>query len=106
MKVWLIVFGIVLNGSCSKSDQPLIPTCISELIRVQKESISEVYQYTFQGKKVFEFVPQGTCCDLANTIYSENCIMLCSLFGITGNQICQSDTFYLKATDKVQVWKK
>lgn len=84
----------------------IIPSCILDLIRQQKSDFRQVYQYTFQGKEVFEFIPQDECCDMIHPVYSKECVLLCNLNGLIGNQICKGDTFYIKATNQLLVWKK
>lgn len=101
---FIMVIGLLLS-SCEK-DCSVFPKCINDLIQVQKDDISAVYSYTYQGETVYEFTPQEVCCDFTNSIYSNNCEVICMLNGLIGNQICRGDTFYARATDKTLIWKK
>lgn len=96
-----LLFSFILMGSCHKDMQ-----CVNELIESQRKEISAVYSYNYLGQTVYDFNPEGVCCDLANTIYSSDCTVICVLNGLIGNQICKGDTFYLKATNKTLIWKK
>lgn len=107
MNQYFIVFLIITLSFCAcKKDSNSSPDCIDRLIQEQKADISAVYSYSYQGKTVFDFHPQEECCDFFNNIYSEDCSLLCALNGIAGNQICNGDTFYLKARNKTLIWKK
>lgn len=100
----LLITGLMIC-SCQK-ESPDYPGCISNLIETQKDEIGAVYSYTYLGETVYEFTPKEDCCDFQNAIYSVDCTVICMLNGITGNQICKGDTFYLKATDKTLLWNR
>ena len=101
----LCLGSLLLLISCEKNSLNY-PDCINTLIQQQRSEISAVYRYSYLASTVYDFNPEGECCDFTNTIYSEDCKVICVLNGIAGIQICAGDTFYLKATDKTLIWKK
>jgi hypothetical protein len=103
--LYLLIIGSAVIIACSKSGIDN-PDCIDKLIETQKQDIGAVYSYNYQGESVYEFTPKEDCCDFENFIYSKSCALICKLQGITGNQICNGDTFYVRATDKTLVWKR
>jgi hypothetical protein len=107
MKHYLYILLIIgfFAISCEKG-QTLYPECVAQLIEVERDNIGAVYRYTFQGNTVYDFNPIEDCCDFTNTIYANNCEVLCVLNGIMGNQNCNGEVFYEKAKGKTLVWKK
>jgi hypothetical protein len=103
---FLILFTLFIAASCDEESTSKAPQCINALIETQQNDIGAVYSYTYQGATVYDFNPKEPCCDFTNTIYATDCAVVCVLNGITGNQICNGDTFYVKATNKTLVWKR
>lgn len=85
------------------------PRCIKQKIRdLLKEdcpSVQTVYQYAFQGKTIYLFSPKQCGADLTSAVVDDNCSDICSLGGISGNMVCNGDTFYKTATNEKLIWE-
>lgn len=86
-----------------------IPVCVKQFIdSAMKEKPPvppvQVDEYIYNGKKVFLFT--APCCDFFNTVYDENCKMICSpTGGITGKGDGKCEDFGAKAKYIKLVWK-
>ncbi len=108
--VVIIIFVCILSG-CRKncSETSTVPACISEKIEYLKNQPKgnpaySVYQYTYNGQKVYYFPPQ--CCDQYSDLYDTNCNLIChpdgGLIG-SGDGNCRS--FLTERKDEVLIWK-
>lgn len=86
-----------------------IPVCVRKFIdSASKETPPtppvQVDEYLYNGKKVFLFT--APCCDFFNTVYDENCKMICSpTGGITGKGDGKCEDFSAKAKHIKLIWK-
>ncbi|MBW8049156.1 MAG: hypothetical protein FVQ77_02220 [Cytophagales bacterium] len=106
----LIIFFALTLAGCKKIDVPNdTPTCIKKKIRkLLKEdcpSVKTVYQYSFQGQTVYSFSPQNCGADLTGEVVDDNCNTICWLGGISGNILCNGDTFYKATTNEKLIWQ-
>ena|SRR5690349_18129301 len=88
-RIFLFALIAAAFSGCLRNDvEDGTPDCIIGKIREHKKQgcdDQKVEQYQFQGKYVFVFGP-GTCgADMQSDVYDENCNLLGSLGGITGN---------------------
>ncbi len=99
---------IVILTSC----QPIkykMPTCIKNKIAEFElhccDKGANVKEYKFQGENVYVF-DHGTCgADMTSQVFSEDCISLGYLGGITGNFKIQGEDFG-NAEFKTTCWEK
>src|SRR3954465_13312417 len=104
----LVIFGVIVAHKCTK-EKDSIPACIQQKINdIKKEPRwnppAEVYEYRYQGKKVYYFT--SNCCDNFNTVYDENCNYLCAPDGgITGKGDRKCADFTEKAERVKLIWK-
>ncbi len=87
LKYSLILFLLIL-GSCGKDN----PECIDVILEDFKVTACEggdLTKWYFNGRDVYCFFP-GTCiADAQAEIYDEDCTLVCTLFGITGETTCE-----------------
>jgi len=105
----IFIFGLILT-SCKKIDVPSdTPVCIKKKIRKLLNedcpSVKTVYQYNFQGQTVYAFNPKDCGADLSSEIVDNNCNNICWLGGISGNMVCNGDTFFKAATNERLIWQ-
>ncbi len=95
MKLLLSALFISLLGftSCN-SDSDDVPPCIDALsTELQSEMCrdldADLTLWELNGREVYCFF-YGTCTtDSKAVIYDENCNEVCSLFGLSGNTVCE-----------------
>jgi hypothetical protein len=98
----------LLMGSSEKIDVPKgTPKCIKKKIRQENDKcLYKVYEYTYQGKIVFLFVP-ANCPDALYDFYNENCDLICSPSGgISSNCDGKCTDFYHQTTNEKLIWSK
>lgn len=102
-----LVFTIANHG-CKKD--LCIPSCIQSKIDIEKNNpswpVSQVDEYTFQGKPVYLFNDGSWIADGGTTVYDANCNQLCFLGGIGGLTTCNGVKFADSATFKRTIWKR
>ena len=106
----ILALSIVFAGctkDCSKPSQ--YPQCILDKIEQLKSQPKgnpayRVYQYSYNGKKVYYFPPQ--CCDQFSDLYDANCNLLCHPDGgIAGGGDGNCSNFFSTRTDEVLIWQ-
>lgn len=109
MKYFAIIVAVCFCLSCNKYSTS-IPDCIAAKIEFLKSQPKghptySVYQYTYNGQKVYYFPPQ--CCDQYSELYDENCNLICypdgGLVANSGNQNCRD--FFTARKNEVLIWK-
>ncbi|MBT8384319.1 MAG: hypothetical protein KJO83_01270 [Bacteroidia bacterium] len=64
----------------------------------------EIYQYSYNQEVVY-FV-SAPCCDMYNTLYDENCNVICyPSGGITGEGDGRCNDFFETRSDEKLIWK-
>ncbi len=87
-----------------------IPSCIRQQIiafenKTAQNPPIQIDEYIYNGKRVFFFT--ADCCDQFNTLYDENCNVICSPSGgIEGGGDHKCEGFFNAAKPKGPVWKK
>ena len=116
----LLLFPLFSASECSKKKKSKtgdkivvvkdsIPACVKKLIDDTNKEVPlnapvQVDEYSYNGKKVFLLTAQ--CCDQFNTLYDDNCKMICSPSGgITGRGDRTCDNFSKNARFVKLVWK-
>jgi hypothetical protein len=102
----LVIFLTIIVQKCSKqADQSILPCIQSKIDLVKKMNPrAEVYEYRYNGKKVFYFT--NNCCDQYNMLYDEDCNPVCAPSGgITGKGDMKCTDFNVKAEQVRLVWK-
>lgn len=112
MKLFL-GFAILLTTAtaqnCKKQKLATVPVCVQQRIDSIKAQPkwnppASVYEYTYQGKKVYAF--SANCCDQYNPVYDENCNYICAPSGgFTGRGDGRCIDFKTAATDEKLIWK-
>jgi hypothetical protein len=111
MRYFAILIAAVIFLGCRKncSEPSGIPACISAKIEFLKgqpkgNPAYSVYQYSYNGKKVYYFPPQ--CCDQFSDLYDENCNLICHPDGgIAGGGDGNCQNFISTRKNEVLIWK-
>ena len=111
MKSILFTFTIFLAIAAKKCgpQKDSIPACIQQRINDIKSQPSwnppaEVYEYSYQGRRVFYF--SSDCCDQHNVVVDESCNYVCAPSGgYTGKGDMKCADFNATATKVKLVWK-
>jgi hypothetical protein len=112
MRYIVILVFVCLSFSCRKNCSDYsknIPACISAKIELLKSQPKgnpsySVYQYSYNGQKVYYFPPQ--CCDQYSDLYDENCNLICHPDGgIAGGGDGTCTNFFSARTNEVLIWK-
>ena len=109
-------FFFIVTGSCNNKSggqvtrNDSIPACLAQQIESfgKKETTNppiQVDEYTYKGKRAFLFT--ADCCDQFNTLYNENCEVICSPSGgFEGGGDHKCEDFSKEAKFVKQIWKK
>jgi hypothetical protein len=106
--VVLVAFS-ACTKTCVEKDNSVVPACILSKIEQLKTQPKgnpaySVYQYTYNGKKVYYFPPQ--CCDQFSELYDSNCNLICRPSGgIGGGGDGTCTDFTSTRKDEVLIWK-
>jgi hypothetical protein len=113
MKYFTLLLFVCIGFSCKKNCERNypdgIPACVTAKIEDLKNKPKgnpaySVYQYNYNGKKVYYFPPQ--CCDQYSDLYDGNCNLIChpdgGLIG-TGDANCKD--FLTTRKNEVLIWK-
>ncbi|MFQ6677806.1 MAG: hypothetical protein ACE5D0_05730 [Fidelibacterota bacterium] len=101
MKIWTILFSILLMVGCNKTNLPT-PACIEEKF-FNDPNIIQVWEYRWNGHTVFLVIPD--CCDQYDMVYSLNCEPICAPSGgFTGSGDGKCPDFYTDAEVVEQVF--
>jgi hypothetical protein len=111
MRYLVILFAVAIFSGCTKNcvERDGIPACISAKIESLKTQPKgnpaySVYEYTYNGKKVYYFPPQ--CCDQFSELYDANCNLICHPDGgIAGGGDGNCTDFISTRKDEVLIWK-
>ncbi|MBS1658177.1 MAG: hypothetical protein JST18_08790 [Bacteroidetes bacterium] len=102
------LFILLESKSCDQKQKNQLPACIQTMIteyanRELQNPSGKFYEYDYQGKKVYLFVPP--CCDQISKLYDSNCNLLCQSGGITGraDSVCQD--FYATRQNEKLIWE-
>lgn len=104
----LVIFLTIAAEKCKQANEK-IPACIQQKIdQIKKEPKwnppAEVYEYRYNGKKVFYF--SSNCCDRYNEVFDEDCNYVCAPSGgYTGKGDNKCPDFTASATKIRLVWK-
>ena len=104
----LVILLTVAARKC-KDEQNSIPSCIQQKIDNIKSQPkwnppAEVYEYEYNGKKVFYF--SSNCCDQYNEVYDADCNYICAPSGgYTGKGDRKCEDFNERAKKVRLVWK-
>ena len=110
MRYFVILLAISVLFSCRKNCVSAVPDCINAKIEVLKgqpkgNPAYSVYQYDYNGRKVYYFPPQ--CCDQYSDLYDDHCNLICypdgGLLNGSGNANCPD--FFTTRSNEVLVWK-
>ena len=114
----LLVFPFISASECGKKnkttgDDPVstnsVPACIQKIIDDAEKDIppdtpQQVDEYLYNGKKTF--LVTAHCCDQYNTLYDEDCKMICApTGGFTGKGDGKCPDFAANAKHVRLVWK-
>lgn len=100
---------MTLYAFSSTTDQHTNTKCIQTKIEeFQEEPLAnppiEIYQYSYDQEVVY-FV-STPCCDMYNTLYDENCSLICyPSGGITGQRDGTCNDFFETRSDEKLIWK-
>ena len=114
----VLVFPFFSNSECGKkksnksAEETLdsIPFCVRKIIDIQSKETPpnapvQIEEYVFNGKTVYLFTAQ--CCDQFNTLYDDNCKVICSPSGgITGRGDRKCDDFSKTAKLVKLIWRE
>ncbi|HRP90228.1 MAG TPA: hypothetical protein PKX92_09320 [Edaphocola sp.] len=97
--------------ACSKIDTPtgtpkFVEQKIKSLLKQKCPSVETVYQYSFQGRKVYVFHPKPCGNDFTSLVIDSDGNEICFLGGLSGNMECNGLAFYQFATDEKLIWKE
>ena len=102
------LFILLESKSCDQKQKNQLPACIQTMIteyanRELQNPSGKLYEYDYQGKKVYLFVPP--CCDQISKLYDSDCNLLCQSGGITGraDSVCQD--FYATRQNEKLIWE-
>lgn len=104
-KLSLIITIITIGflSACKKSDS--IPDCINDKIETANASdncLQAVYQYKYKKECAYAFVYD--CPDFPSPVVDENCEIICSSGGFTGENTCGD--FDKEAKNKELIWER
>jgi hypothetical protein len=105
----LISLGILVLSSCNKDIPKDAPDCIKSKIRdIKKADIRNppgcVWQYTFDGKKVYYIPPY--CCDIMGELFDEDCNLICHPDGgIAGSGDGLCPDFFTTRSNELLLWQ-
>lgn len=108
----IAVILLCVATACNKDDvADNTPACISNEIKSHDRNwaVGRVDEYSFQGKIVYAFEPDGNIiADGSTAIWEDNCHVLCSVGGFGGPDLllCNGVKFYEQATYRRTIWKK
>ena len=110
----------IMAGSCSNKSggqgtgngngNDSIPPCLARQIEsFSKKGVMEqpiqIDEYTYKGKRTFLFT--ADCCDQFNTLYSENCEVICAPSGgLEGGGDHKCEDFSKESKLVKLIWKK
>ncbi|MDP3353242.1 MAG: hypothetical protein Q8S44_05840 [Flavobacteriaceae bacterium] len=101
---------IIFNFSCDEIiDEDGATSCIREKIeQFKRDPLTNpprsVYSYQYKGKTVFYIT--SDCCDQFNTVYDQNCNIICFPDGgISGSGDGSCPNFFKEATNPILIWK-
>ena len=106
---FLIVIYAFFSSGCEKNKYDA-PGCIQDKIDDFKSTVvcdngAYVGLYDFKGQEVYVF-SEGYCgADLGATVYSQACLYLGYLGGISGNTFIQGVNFYDNAKYIKRLWE-
>jgi len=87
-----LLFVSVFLFSCGDDDLD-IPQCIDEELQAfipeGCPGTSDLTLWRFQGQDVYCFAYGDCISDTYAEIFNQNCVLLCTLGGISGNNICE-----------------
>ena len=98
------------SGGQSTTRNDSIPACLARQIESfnKKETTNipiQIDEYTYKGKRSFLFT--ADCCDQFNTLYDENCNVICSPSGgLEGGGDHKCEDFSKEGKLVKQIWKK
>ena len=88
----ILLLGITISFSSCGDDESDVPACIDDLantLDLCRGSDADLTLWRFNGRELYCFF-YGTCTsDSKAVIYDEECNEVCSLFGISGNTLCE-----------------
>lgn len=107
----LLIFAAILIVSCQKDVEiESVSDCIENAINDFNDTLwicndASVNEYSFQDVTVYVFDP-GTCgADMSGEVMDENCNLLGTLGGISGNNIINGENFSSAIFNR-SVWTK
>jgi len=108
-KLFALMLLAAITVSCSDIEKD-VPGCIKSEIRKFRSDLAcdegaTVEEYLFQGKTVYVFNSGSCLCDGASAVWSEDCEMIGSLGGFSGNTIINGESFS-NAVYQRTVWKQ
>ncbi len=115
MKITATLFILLVFSACTKTcvekdgKGSSIPSCIQAKIDQLKSQPKgnpaySVFQYTYNGKKVYYFPAQ--CCDQYSDLFDANCNLICHPDGgIAGGGDGTCTDFLSSRKDEVLIWK-
>ena len=98
------------SGGQATTGNDSIPACLARQIESfnKKETTNppiQIDEYTYKGKRSFLFT--ADCCDQFNTLYNENCEVICSPSGgLEGGGDHKCEDFSKEGKLIKQIWKK
>ena len=110
MKTIILLFSVstlFLLSSCEKdlTNDDCIQDKIDLFIAENTDNLlTRIDQYTYQGETVYGF-DTGIPADGFMDVYSETCVLLCSVGGLIGTSECNGGNFFTEATDRVVIWE-
>jgi hypothetical protein len=108
----ILTFAIICMLSCNSIDIPGgAPDCLKEKIKEFKKSMpcegATADEYVFQNMNVYVMdVGPHCCCDRGSAVYDQNCSLLGSLGGFTGNLEINGVKFSENAEYVRTIWEK
>ena len=105
-KLVILIVLSTLFFECEKINAPdCIQLKIDEILAGNVwDPPAKVYQYVYNGQKVYYFPPR--CCDIPSSLYDKNCNFICSPDGgISGGGDGNCPDFFSTRTDKKLIWE-
>ena len=88
----ILLLGIVFSFSSCGDDDPEVPVCIDQLantLDLCRGADADLTLWNFNNRELYCFF-YGTCTeDSKAVIYDAECNEVCSLFGLSGNTLCE-----------------
>jgi hypothetical protein len=111
MNTLILCFALlILFGACKKETEDSVPDCIRNNIERYKDNpnwfIKSIDEYQYQGMTVYIFNPVPNYADAQTAIVKPDCTNACFLGGITGNRMCNGESFTEKAVFVRTIWQK